>query len=146
MAVVEAGAKEASAALEARGIETQPGFEAVVFGGLEVDQLTLLGGDRDVGLNTLDLVRPRSARYRSEAAGRSIRAPLRDRQVRVLAPEDFVLFKLLSNRVRDVEDARSVLRRIEDRLDLALVQREVRALAAEIPDHDIRRRWTESSA
>jgi hypothetical protein len=146
VAVVDAGAGEASAALEALGVRTATGFEGVVFGGLEVDRLTILGGDRDTGLNTLDLVRPRSARYRSEAAGRSLRAPLRGREVSVLGPEDFVLFKLLSSRARDVEDARSVIRRNGDRLDRALLEREVARLSIEIPEHDTRARWAEASA
>jgi hypothetical protein len=48
--------------------------------------------------------------------GRSIGAPLRDRNVQVLTPEDFVLFKLLSTRERDLDDAISVVRRGRDEL------------------------------
>jgi hypothetical protein len=69
-----------------------------------------------LGLNTLGLVRPRSARHAEAAMGRSIGAPLRDRNVQVLTPEDFVLFKLLSTRERDLDDAISVVRRGRDEL------------------------------
>lgn len=107
----------------------------------QVDRVTILDGDEDLGLNTLDLVRPRSPRYRSTALDRSIRAPLREREVSVLTPEDFIVFKLLSSRDRDLTDARSVLRRAEQLVDLDLIHREVEALAGGIADHDIAGRW-----
>ena len=59
----------------------------------------------------------------------------------MLAPEDFVIFKALSTRDRDVEDAASVLRRLGDIIDYTLIEREVAALAAEIPDWDVRAKW-----
>ena len=130
IAVVDAGAKQAAAALEALGVAIAPGFEAVVFG----------------GLNTLDLVRPRSERYRPEALDRAIRAPLRDRHISVLAPEDFVLFKLLSTRDLDLEDVRSVLRRSGRHVDRDLIEREVGRLAVEISDHDVQGRWRKTCA
>lgn len=141
VAVATARAADAASALRALGVSTAAGFDGVVFGGLEVDRLTLLGGDEDLGLNTLDLVRPRSARYRSIALDRSMRAPLRDRELSVLTPEDFVLFKLLSSRDRDLADADSVLKRGGQRVDLRLIDREVEVLAGEITDHDIAGRW-----
>ena len=57
--------------------------------------------------------------------------------IRVLSPEDFVLFKLLSTRDRDLEDAGSVLRAADLPLDRSFIDAEAVRLAAEIPDHDV---------
>jgi hypothetical protein len=54
--------------------------------------------------------------------------------------EDFMLFKLLSTRDLDIDDAVSVLRRCSGTLDPDLVAREVDQLAREIPDFDVRAR------
>lgn len=113
---------------------------------LEVDRLTILGGEKEVGLNTLGPVRPRSERYRPEALDRAIRAPLRNRHISVLAPEDFVLFKLLSTRDLDLEDVRSVLRRSGRHVDRDLIEREVGMLAMEISDHDVSGWWRQTRA
>ena len=139
LAVVDLGTQAARDALARAGIDAEVSFEETRFGGLLVARLMLLGGEATLGLNTVDLVRPRSARYAEAALGRAVSAPLRDRTVRVLTPEDFVLFKLLSTRDRDLDDAVSVKRRGEA-LDEDLIRREVAALAREIPDFDVRRR------
>ena len=141
VAVVEATAQQGCDALGRAGQDASITFEDTKFGGLLIARIALLGGDADLGLNTLDLVRPRSERYRDAAMGRAVEAPLRDRSIRALMPEDFVLFKLLSTRDRDIDDAASVLRRSRDVLDMDLVAREVAALAREIPDFDVRARY-----
>ncbi len=61
---------------------------------------------------------------------------MRNEVVRVLAPEDFVIFKVLSTRERDLEDAASVVRGLGTILDLTAVEREVSLLKQEIPEHD----------
>lgn len=61
--------------------------------------------------------------------------------MRVLSPEDFVLFKLLSTRDRDLEDAASVLRRSGEQVDRGILDREVVRLADELPAVGIRDRW-----
>jgi hypothetical protein len=58
-----------------------------------------------------------------------------------VSPEDFIVLKLLATRERDLEDAAQVLAALEDRLDLALVEREIVTLAEEIPDWDVAGRW-----
>ena len=144
VAVTDLTAELARVALEAVGVRcTVPKFPAggLPLGGLLVERVTLLGGDEDLGVNVLDLVRPRSARYAAVALDRATRVPLRDRTIVALSPEDFVVFKALATRDRDVEDAASVLRRSGDVLDLALIDAEVARLAAEIPDWDVRARW-----
>lgn len=66
---------------------------------------------------------------------------LRDQPIRLLPPEDFVVFKVLSTREQDVIDAASVLTSVGSDLDRSAIQVEVDALAAELPDHPIRERW-----
>lgn len=141
LAVTSLDATAIRAALEALGVRTGANFEGMPFGGLLLDRVNVYGSDDDLGLNTIDLVRPTSDRYANEALDRSIEAPLRDRTVRVLSPEDFVLFKLLSTRDRDLEDAASVLRRSGDQVDRGELGREVERLAGELPAVEIRGRW-----
>jgi hypothetical protein len=57
--------------------------------------------------------------------------------IRVLSPEDFVLFELLSTRDRDLEDAGTVLRAADFSLDRSFIDAEAARLATEIPDHDV---------
>lgn len=72
---------------------------------------------------------------------RTLTGALRKRIIRLLTPENFVLFKLLSTRERDLEDAASVARRNPDALDADLIGREVEMLAREIADFDMRARY-----
>jgi hypothetical protein len=140
-AVVDLSAERAGAALAAIGVSVNVAFERIVFGGLAVGRVTLLGDRTSSGLNVLDLVRPRSARYATALLARAVHAPLRGRPIRVASPEDFVLLKLLASRERDLEDTRSVLTRLGDALDRELVARELGLLAREIADWDVRGRW-----
>lgn len=142
LAVIDVSAPQARDALAARGLRVLIAFENVRFGGLMVSRLTLLGSTSDTGLNTVDLVRPRSPRYASLAVGRAVVSTLRGRPVRVLALEDFILFKVLSTRDRDIDDARSALGRSGTALDASVLEGEIAALAAELPDIDVRGRWT----
>lgn len=141
LAIVDVSAPHAQQALAARSVRTLIAFEGVRFGGLMVSRLTLLGTTSDTGLNTVDLVRPRSARYAALAVRRAVVSTLRGRQVRVLTLEDFILFKVLSTRDRDLEDARAALRRSGAALDANIVDSEIVLLAAELVDVDVRGRW-----
>jgi hypothetical protein len=141
LAVTDVSASDAKRALERAGLPSTITFDAVTFGGLSISRLALIGGDTDTGLNVLDLVHARSARYRAAALGRSVTAPLRDGTIRALSADDFVLFKALATRDRDVDDAASVLKRSATLLDFALIDSEVDRLATEIPDWDVRARW-----
>lgn len=140
-AVVDLTVRDARRALETERIETQISFEDVCFGGLSVSRLAILGSTAFTGLNTIDLVRPRSDRYAADAVGRAPTVPVRDRRVRVLTPEDFVLFKALSTRDRDLEDAASVLRRSRAVIDFELVETEIESLSLELPDFDVKARY-----
>ncbi|MCC6752258.1 MAG: hypothetical protein IT371_31710 [Deltaproteobacteria bacterium] len=120
------------------GLRTLPTFDRRVFGGLRISRIALVEGDAH---NTLDLVEPRDPAYATRALSRAIESSLRERPIRVLGAEDFVLLKLLSTRERDLTDAESVLRSLRDELERDLIEREVERLAAGIPDYDVRTRW-----
>jgi hypothetical protein len=143
VAVVDLTAEGARRALEEAGLRGTISFEDVTFGGLQISRVALVGGDEDTGLNVLDLVRARSARYRAASMARAVVAPLRDRLIHALSPDDFVIFKALATRDRDVEDAASVLKRSGDVLDLGLIETEIALLSSEIPDWNVRSRWNQ---
>lgn len=98
-------------------------------------------GGGAAGLNVADLVEPRSPRFAREALRRAITGSLRGTSIRVLSPEDFILFKILSTRDRDLEDAATIFRALGPELDRSLIVAEANMLAAEIPDHDVAARF-----
>jgi hypothetical protein len=128
------------------GVRPSLALDRARFGGLLISRITLAGGGGRTGLNVLDLAEPRSARFAAAALERAVTGSLRGIAIRVLSPEDFVLFKLLSTRERDLEDA-ATLRRAEGlSLDRSFIDAEAERLAAEIPDHDIRTRLSRLGA
>lgn len=127
-------------ALERAGVEASPSFDGIVFGGLRISRVMLLGARDASGLNVLDLIEPRSTRYASAVLDRALTGTMRGRPVALVSPEDFVVLKVLSTRERDLEDARSVLTALAGRLDEALIDREIEALAEEVPDHSVAER------
>ena len=139
-AVAGLTARAGSIALEPLGLHLVVAMDRAAFGGLLVTRITLAEGGGRAGLNVVDLVEPRSPRFAAAALERAVTGSLRGESIRVLGPEDFILFKLLSTRDRDVEDAASVLRAPDLSIDRALLETEVPRLASEIPDHDIRGR------
>jgi hypothetical protein len=66
-----------------------------------------------------------SARYAPVAVERALRAPLRGQDICLLAPEDVVIFEILSTREKDLEDAAAILRRLGDELDGAMMGMEL---------------------
>jgi len=143
IAVSDLSAERASEALAARGMSTLLAFEDVRFGGLSLGRVTLLGGAGHLGLNVLDLVKPRSPAYGARVLARAVEGELRGRTMRIVTAEDYVIFKALATRDRDLDDAASVLRRNRDALDFRLIDDEVRVLATEIPDWKVLDRWAE---
>jgi hypothetical protein len=139
VAVAHADAAAVAALLDTRlDLRTVPAFDRRPFGGLLLSRITLVEGE---DLNTLDLVEPRDPDYAARALARSVATALRDTRIDVLAPEDFVLFKLLSTRDRDLADAASVLTSLPAELDRDLVEREIREIDTADPRHDLEARW-----
>ncbi|HEV8240471.1 MAG TPA: hypothetical protein VGS57_13965 [Thermoanaerobaculia bacterium] len=141
VAVVSADAARLAELLNGDGLRAVSTFDRVRFGGLIVSRATLLGGESDTGLNTVDLVEPASPRYASLAVRRAVRAPLRGSEISLLAPEDVVIFKVLSTREKDVEDGAAIIRRLGGALDVAAIDAEVGHLIAEVPQHEVEQRW-----
>jgi hypothetical protein len=120
------------------GIQSIVAFDRRTFGGLLISRITLVEGD---DLNTLDLVEPRDPAYADRALGRAIESSLRNRPIHVLTAEDFVVFKLLSTRDRDLEDVESVTGSLGADLEREKIEIEVERLAGTTPEHDIAARW-----
>lgn len=136
-AVVGADLVRICSAFARRRAEVAVTFEAMAFGGLFISRLAVLAVPDVGGLNTVDLVQPRSRRYGAAALARALDAPLRHRAVRLIAPEDYIIFKALSTRDRDLDDAASVWGRNAGRLDVACIHEEARLLADEWDGHDV---------
>lgn len=139
LAVVQVDAAHIARLLEERlGVRCLLAFDEQRFGGVLVSRITLLEGDE---LNTVDLVTPADRTYAERALDRAAESALRDAPVRVLTPEDFVVFTLLSTRDRDLEDARSVISNLGADLDAALIETEVTSLAPGL-SHPLGERWS----
>lgn len=137
-AVTGVDLERARRALADLGVEVAVAFSALRFGGCDVSRLSLIRGTQ---ANTVDLVRPRSARFAADVLRRAVKGSLRGHELRATSPEDFVILKVLATRERDLDDARSVIEMQRTRLDGELIRTEVRRLIEEIPDHDIRGRF-----
>ena len=140
LAVVGVSGTEAEAALRAEGFNVLLAWERVIFGGQFVTRLTLFGGAAG-SLNTVDLIEARSSRFAADVLARSLTGSIRERSLRVVTPEDFILLKILATRERDLEDVTSVISSLGEQIDRALVEREVSLLSGEIPDHEVAARW-----
>jgi len=143
LAVAGANAEEAARALASHGLSARVAFERTRFGGLWVSRITLIGGESADGLNTVDLVEPRSIAYAERALGRALDSSLRGQRIRLLSPEDFVVFKVLSTREQDRIDAASVLRALGGELDREAVDAELDTLRGELADEPIAERWSQ---
>jgi hypothetical protein len=141
LAVAGAAGAEASAAFSAAGIQARVAFDGVRFGGNRVTRLTLLPETGASDLNTVDLVEPLSPRYARDVLARAYAGRLRDRDLRIVTPEDFVLLKVLSTRERDLEDAAAVLSALGDRIDRSFIDGEIGLLTREVPGHDVEGRY-----
>jgi hypothetical protein len=136
LAVVAAAGDEARAALASAGIQSRLAFDRVRFGGNRVTRLTLLPEIGASELNTVDLVEPLSLRYARDVISRAYSGRLRDRELRIVTPEDFFLMKILSTRERDLEDAAVVLSTLSGRIDRSFIAHEIQLLSGEVSGHD----------
>lgn len=138
LAVSGVSAQAGHDALAVIGLTTVIAFTEIPFGGVTISRLTLIG---DGKLNMVDLITPRSERYATELMKRPMTGTLDGQTLKVVSPEDFILLKVLSTRDRDLEDARTIVAALRDRLDVSLIAREAALLATEVPDHDVTRRY-----
>ena len=70
---------DAATALERHGFNVHLAFDRMPFGGNLVTRLALLGSAASPGVNTADLVEPRSPRYAKLALDRALEGTLRVR-------------------------------------------------------------------
>lgn len=124
-------------AIKAIGPSVKLAFERTRFGGNHITRFTLLPRPSDEGLNTVDLVEPRSERYSALVLSRAFEGDVLGERIKIVTPEDFVLLKALSTREKDLDDARSVLAALTGRIDVGLLRAEAGLLAAEISDYPI---------
>jgi nucleotidyltransferase DUF2204 len=142
-AVTGVDLQRARLALAELGVEVVIAFSNIRFGGCDVSRLSLVGGSQ---VNTVDMVTPRSRRFAENIFRRAVTGSMRGREIRATSPEDFVILKVLATPERDLEDARSVIETQRKRLDHLLIGAEIQRLIDEIPDYDIRERFTRLSA
>jgi hypothetical protein len=121
-------------------------FEDVRYGGLSVTQTSAWDPQRPGVVARVDWVRPLAPRYAAASLRRALTGRLAGRTLRVLSPEDFVLFKILSTREIDLVDAAGVLKRNAERMDLSLIDSNARSLARAVRHHDVRGRWASVKA
>ena len=143
LAVAGAGVEAVARELAVGGVSARVAFERTRFGGLWVSAITLNGGESADGLDTVDLVEPRGIAYAERALGRSLDSTLRGQRIRLLSPEDFVVFKVLSTREQDRIDAASVLRALGHELDREALDAELDTLREELADEPIAERWSQ---
>jgi hypothetical protein len=123
--------------LSTAGFDASLAFDRTRFGGNHITRFKLLPGAHQTGLNTVDLVEPRSERFASLVLKRAPEGTLRGQRIRVVTPEDFVVLKVLSTRDRDLEDAASVVLQLAGEISLESVRAEAALLSTEITDHDV---------
>ncbi len=80
--------------------------------------------------------------YEREAIERAVTRHVGDAPVRVASVEDLVLHKIISDRDRDVTDARALVRRHVRVLDRAYVEPRIQELADALERPDIFDRWS----
>ena len=76
-----------------------------------------------------------------EAIRRAVERRIGGRPVRVCTAEDLVLHKIISDRPRDLEDIRGILRRMGGKLDRAYLDPKVASLAEAMERPEIAERW-----
>ena len=79
--------------------------------------------------------------YEREAIERAVPRSIGSHSIRFCSPEDLILHKIISSRTRDLEDARSILRRRKDRLDLDYLSPKIEELTAALEDPSILSRF-----
>lgn len=124
---------------------SQVSLENDSFGGLYLTRMTVFQSAKkksgEVSLNTIDLVSPMDDGYAQRALMRSVEGPLRGKKIKIVSPEDFIIFKILSTREKDIEDAVNVLKELKKKIDYQLIEKEIAILEKSIPNHNIKDRW-----
>jgi hypothetical protein len=81
--------------------------------------------------------------FEEEAVRRAIAVETAGRSIRVCTPEDLILLKIISDRPRDLDDARAIIARRRHKLDLAYLEPRVVEMSRLLERDDILARWRE---
>lgn len=81
--------------------------------------------------------------FEHEAIERAREVQLAATRVRVCTPEDLILMKIVSDRDRDIADAKAIVRRRLSELDRNYLEPRIDELASLLERPDIRARWNE---
>jgi hypothetical protein len=79
--------------------------------------------------------------FEEEAVGRAVSVDSAGRSMRVCTPEDLILMKIISDRPRDLEDARAIVQRRLRELDLAYLEPRIIEMATLLERGEIQARW-----
>jgi len=79
--------------------------------------------------------------YEREAIDRAVEMTVAGSKVRFCTPEDLILHKIISERLRDLEDARQVVRRRFDSLDLTYLEPRIHELSRALERPEILQIW-----
>lgn len=140
-AVTAVDARAMVEAFVAADLQARCEFAMLRVGGLLLSRVVVLGCGAHHGHNVLDGVAARDVAFMARVLQRRIVGQLAGAPAEVVSPEDYALLKALSDRPIDCEDAASVLVRMGDALDLALIRREVEGLSRTNADHPTLLHW-----
>jgi hypothetical protein len=84
--------------------------------------------------------------FEEEAVRRAVPVEAAGRTLRVCTAEDLILMKAISDRPRDLEDARSIVKRRLSVLDLAYLEPRIAEMAVLMERHEIVTRWRQWKA
>ena len=80
--------------------------------------------------------------YEEEAIRRAVVREIGGARVRVCTPEDLVLYKIVSDRPRDLDDVRGILRRMGRELDRGYLDPRVERLAEATEESEVAERYS----
>ena len=115
------------------------------FHALPADPLAFVRESRILPLETSSRIRVDLAfallPYEAEAIRRAVRRKVGGATLRVCTAEDLILYKIISDRPRDLEDVRGVLRRMGRKLDRRYLDPKIKELAEALERPEIAERW-----
>lgn len=81
--------------------------------------------------------------FEIDAIGRAVTVPFEGIKIRVVRPEDFIIYKSISTRPRDLLDIVGVLQRQDD-LDVEGLEKDIQAWSIALEDETVMVRWHEA--
>lgn len=79
--------------------------------------------------------------FEREAIERAETVLLDNREIKIISASDLIIYKLLAARARDIEDARSVLQRKANEIDVQYLDRELTKMSKLLNRNEIYKKW-----